>query len=349
MGVSLIATDDQFVLGYPSSDEKPVASDDVLYDAYSRAVVRVVDMVSPAVVTVDSRFDGRRPDDRSFPGGRGGTGSGFVFTPDGLVLTNSHVVHKAGSITVTLTDGRRSQAELVGDDPHTDLAVLRIGASNLVAATLGDSRQVRVGQLVVAIGNPYGFQCTVTTGVVSALGRSLRARTGRLMDEIIQTDAALNPGNSGGPLVDSRGRVIGVNTAVILPAQGICFAISSNTVEYVAASLIKNGRVRRSWVGVAGQNTPLPRALVRAHGLQTGYGVLVMGLEPNSPATQGGVKEGDIIVAFNERPVEGIDAFHRLLSDRLIGTPSALAVIRNGERRTLRIVPQELPDADLRG
>lgn len=349
MGVSLIASDDRLVSNQPLPDDKPVAADEFLHDAYSRAVVRVVDMVSPAVVTVDSRFDGRRPNDQLLPGVRGGTGSGFVFTPDGLVLTNSHVVHKAGSITVTLTDGRRSSAELVGEDPHTDLAVLRISASNLVAASLGDSRQVRVGQLVVAIGNPYGFQCTVTTGVVSALGRSLRTRTGRLMDEIIQTDAALNPGNSGGPLVDSRGQVIGVNTAVILPAQGICFAISSNTVQYVAASLIKDGRVRRSWVGIAGQNTPLPRAMVRAHGLRTEFGVLVMGLEPNSPAAQAGVKEGDIIVAFDERPVEGIDAFHRLLTDRLIGTPSPLAVIRSGERRTLRIVPQESPNADLRG
>jgi S1-C subfamily serine protease len=300
-------------------------------------------MVSPAVVTVESRSGGRRPTDPAMPGGRGGTGSGFVFTPDGLVLTNSHVVHKAGHISVTLTDGRQSDAELVGEDPHTDLAVLRIGAPNLVAATLGDSRQVRVGQLVVAIGNPYGFQCTVTTGVVSALGRSLRARTGRLMDEIIQTDAALNPGNSGGPLVDSRGQVIGVNTAVILPAQGICFAISSNTVQYVAASLIKDGRVRRSWVGIAGQNTPLPRALVRAHGLQTEFGVLVMGLEPESPAAQAGVKDGDIIVAFDDRPIEGIDGFHRLLTDRLIGIASPLAVIRHGERRTLRIIPRELP------
>jgi S1-C subfamily serine protease len=344
MGLSLIATDDQLIPHQHPPDDKAGTADDFLHDAYSRAVVRVVDLVSPAVVTVDTRFDGRRPDDQLVPGGRGGTGSGFVFTPDGLVLTNSHVVHKAGSITVTLTDGRRSQAELVGEDPHTDLAVLRIGVSNLVAASLGDSRLVRVGQLVVAIGNPYGFQCTVTTGVVSALGRSLRARTGRLMDEIIQTDAALNPGNSGGPLVDSRGQVIGVNTAVILPAQGICFAISSNTVQYVAASLIKDGRVRRSWVGVAGQNTPIPRALARAHGLQTEFGVLVMGLEPNSPAALAGVKDGDIIVAFDERPVEGIDAFHRLLTDRLIGTPSPLAVIRGGERRTLRVVPQELPN-----
>jgi S1-C subfamily serine protease len=345
MGLSLIATDDQLIPNQqPTDDKASTAEDDFLHDAYSRAVVRVVDLVSPAVVTVDSRFNGRRSNDQLVPGGRGGTGSGFVFTPDGLVLTNSHVVHKAGSITVTLTDCRRSQAELVGEDPHTDLAVLRIGASKLVAASLGDSRLVRVGQLVVAIGNPYGFHCTVTTGVVSALGRSLRARTGRLMDEIIQTDAALNPGNSGGPLVDSRGQVIGVNTAVILPAQGICFAISSNTVQYVAASLIKDGRVRRSWVGVAGQNTPIPRALARAHGLQTKFGVLVMGLEPNSPAALAGVKDGDIIVAFDERPVEGIDAFHRLLTDRLIGTPSPLAVIRGGERRTLRIVPQELPN-----
>ncbi|HEY7444993.1 MAG TPA: trypsin-like peptidase domain-containing protein, partial [Vicinamibacterales bacterium] len=318
MGVSLIAADDRPLHTTDSPDSRPGASDDFLHDAYSRAVVRVVEMVSPAVVTVESRSGGRRPTDPAMPGGRGGTGSGFVFTPDGLVLTNSHVVHKAGHISVTLTDGRQSDAELVGEDPHTDLAVLRIGAPNLVAATLGDSRQVRVGQLVVAIGNPYGFQCTVTTGVVSALGRSLRARTGRLMDEIIQTDAALNPGNSGGPLVDSRGQVIGVNTAVILPAQGICFAISSNTVQYVAASLIKDGRVRRSWVGIAGQNTPLPRALVRALGLQTEFGVLVMGLEPESPAAQAGVKDGDIIVAFDDRPIEGIDGFHRLLTDRLI-------------------------------
>jgi S1-C subfamily serine protease len=343
MGETLIATDERPVPTDQSADDTPAVADAFLHDAYSRAVVRVVETVSPAVVTVESRFAGHRPDEPVSPGFRGGTGSGFVFTPDGLVLTNSHVVHKASSIDVTLTDGRCSRAELVGEDSHTDLAVLRIGIPNLVAATLGDSRQVRVGQLVVAIGNPYGFQCTVTTGVVSALGRSLRARTGRLMDEIIQTDAALNPGNSGGPLVDSRGHVIGVNTAVILPAQGICFAISSNTVQYVAASLIKDGRVRRSWVGIAGQNTPLPRALVRVHGLQTGHGVLVMGLEPNSPAARAGVKEGDIIVAFDERPVEGIDAFHRLLTDRLIGTPSPLSVIRGGERRTLRIIPEESP------
>jgi len=361
MGASLVAVNDPASQPLHDALRRPAPEDDVprsdainddainddaLLDAYSRAVVRVVETVSPAVVSIESRLDGRRSDDQPSPGQRGGTGSGFVFTPDGLVLTNSHVVHRARGIDVTLTDGRRCQAELVGEDSDTDLAVLRIAGPNLVAARLGDSRQVRVGQLVVAIGNPYGFQCTVTAGVVSALGRSLRARTGRLMDEIIQTDAALNPGNSGGPLVDSRGQVIGVNTAVILPAQGICFAISSNTVQYVAACLIKDGRVRRSYVGIAGQTTPLPRLLSRAHGLDATRGVRVMSLEPDSPATKAGVREGDIIIAFDDRRVDGIDALHRLLTDQKIGVPSPLVVLRRGEKRTLRIIPQEsLPES----
>ena len=328
-------------------DTSVESNDRALLDAYSNAVIHVVELVGSSVVTVESRLDARQPGAERTQERRGGTGSGFIFTPDGLVLTNSHVVHRAKSIEVTLTDGRRCQADLVGEDPDTDLAVLRIAASNLVAARLGDSKHVRVGQLVVAIGNPYGFQCTVTTGVVSALGRSLRARTGRLMDEIIQTDAALNPGNSGGPLVDSLGEVIGVNTAVILPAQGLCFAIASNTVQYVASSILKDGKVRRSYVGIAGQNTPLPRALARAHGLETSGGVLVMSLEPDSPATSAGVREGDIIVAFNDRPVDGIDALHRLLTDRQIGVVLPLVVLRSGEKRTLRVTPEESPSRSL--
>ena len=343
MAVSLVAADDVTAQTLQDLPNTAVFEDDVLLDAYSRAVIRVVETVGPSVVTIESRFDTRRSNDPGALGRRGGTGSGFLFTPDGLVLTNSHVVHRAKAIDVTVIDGRRLQADLVGEDPDTDLAVLRITAPGLVAAKLGDSKLVRVGQLAVAIGNPYGFQCTVTAGVVSALGRSLRARTGRLMDEIIQTDAALNPGNSGGPLVDSRGDVIGVNTAVILPAQGLCFAIASNTAQFVAASLIRDGRVRRSYVGIAGQNTPLPRPLARAHSLESPHGVQVMGVEPDSPARVAGVREGDVIVAFNDRAVDSIDALHRLLTDREIGVTAPLVVLRGGERRTLRITPQESP------
>jgi len=348
MSVAFLAAEERLTSAespaHPQAAFDPPEIDDAdLLDAYSRAVIHVVETVGPSVVTVESRFDGQRTNDETAFGRRGGTGSGFIFTPDGLVLTNSHVVHRAKAMEVTLTDGRRQRADLVGEDPDTDLAVLRIAAPDLVAARLGESSHVRVGQLAVAIGNPYGFQCTVTAGVVSALGRSLRARTGRLMDEIIQTDAALNPGNSGGPLVNSRGEVIGVNTAVILPAQGLCFAIASNTVKYVAASLIRDGRVRRSYVGIAGQNTPLPRSLVRTHGLEASRGVLVMGIEPDSPAMIAGVREGDVIVAFNDRAAESIDALHRLLTDRQIGVPLPLVVLRRGEKRTLRITPQESP------
>lgn len=346
MSLAFVASDEQLPPIEPVSAGTASAGgedkdDRLLLDAYSQAVIRVVETVGPSVVTIESGFGGRTDGERV--GRRGGTGSGFIFTPDGLVLTNGHVVHRANLIEVTLTDGRSYRAELVGEDPDTDIAVLRIAAPNLVAASLGDSKHVRVGQLVVAIGNPFGFQCTVTTGVVSALGRSLRARTGRLMDEIIQTDAALNPGNSGGPLVNSRGEVVGVNTAVILPAQGLCFAIASNTVKYVAGALIRDGRVRRSYVGIAGQNTPLPRALARAQGLQAAHGVLVMGIEPDSPAVSAGVREGDVIVAFNDSAVDGIDALHRLLTDQQIGVPLPLVVLRRGEKRTLRVVPRESP------
>ncbi|MDQ3821049.1 MAG: trypsin-like peptidase domain-containing protein, partial [Acidobacteriota bacterium] len=273
---------------------------------------------------------------------RGGSGSGFVFTPDGFILTNSHVVHNAAQMELTLADGRRFEAQLVGDDPHTDLAVVRINANDLLPVRLGDSQSIRAGQVVIAIGNPYGFQCTVTAGVVSALGRSLRASSGRLIDDIIQTDAALNPGNSGGPLVTSRGEVVGVNTAVILPAQGICFAIAINTAKFVAGRLIKDGRIRRSYIGVAGQNVPLPRRIVRYYNLEVENGILVVNVDDGSPARQCGLREGDIIIGFADRPVAGIDELHRLLTEERVGLRSPLEVIRRTERLVLNIVPKEV-------
>lgn len=322
-------------------------SDHDLLDAYSRAVIDAAEKVSPSVVQIDvhHRSRGRRGADLRGPYEPNGAGSGFVFTPDGFVLTNSHVVHGAERIEAVLADGRRFEASLTGDDPTTDLAVVRIHASHpspaLLPVTLGDSQTVRVGQLVVAIGNPYGFQCTVTAGVVSALGRSLRSTSGRLIDSVIQTDAALNPGNSGGPLVTSSGDVIGVNTAVILPAQGICFAIGINTAKFVAGRLIKDGRIRRGSIGVAGQNVPLPRRLVRFHDLPVESGILVVSIEPASPAQRAGLRESDLIVGFAGRPVAGIDDLHRLLVEEQVGLRAPLTVIRRGERQTLDIVPEE--------
>src|SRR5215468_2491660 len=291
-----------------ATDLKTTAtSDDSLLDAYSRAVIEAAEKMSPSVVYIEmgrdtqkSTSNGRRPSREM-----AGSGSGFLFTPDGFILTNSHVVHGANKIQVGLTDGRRMEAELIGDDPHTDLAVIRINASNLVPAQLGDSQLIRVGQLVIAIGNPYGFQYSVTAGVVSALGRSLRAQSGRLMDGVIQTDAALNPGNSGGPLVNSRGDVIGVNTATILPAQGICFATSIDTAKFVAGRLIRDGRISRSYIGVAGQNVPIPRRIVRYYQLPVESAVLIVSFENNSkrsPAKEGGLLTGDLIVNFDGQP-----------------------------------------------
>ena len=303
--------------------------DAALLDGYSEAVIAAVEAVGPAVVKIEA--------------GRAG-GSGVVFTPDGFVLTNSHVVDHGGRLRVVLPDGRSIRGDLVGRDADTDLAVLRISEPDPAAlpwAKLGDSGRVRVGQIAIAIGNPYGFHHSVTAGVVSALGRSLRARSGRLMDDIVQTDAALNPGNSGGPLVTSLGEVIGINTAMIQPAQGLCFAIASNTARFVAARLMRDGRIRRGYIGVAGQNVPIPRALARANRLAVASGVLVAGVEPDSPAAAAGVREGDIILAFADTPVSGIDHLLHRLTDDCIGVPAALTVLRDGERRHITLVPAE--------
>ena len=301
-----------------------------LLDAYSQAVVHAVELVGPSVVTVE-RGGGARQEQ--------GHGSGFVFTPDGLILTNSHVVQGAKSLHVMLPDGRRMPAALIGEDADTDLAVVRVPASDLPTAKLGDSRAIRVGQLVVAIGNPYGFEATVTSGVVSALGRSLRSRTGRLMDDIIQTDAALNPGNSGGPLVNSRGEVIGVNTAIISGAQGLCFAIAANTVVFVVGRLIRDGRIRRSYLGVAGQTVPVARQFVRFYDLHVSRGIRVASIEPDSPAAKSNLKEGDLIVGFAGHAVDGIDQLHRLLTDERIGVSTPLTVIRGTERLEIDVTP----------
>jgi len=317
-------------------------SDDDLLDAYSAAVTAAAERVSPSVVNVEIR---QRPDNRqpspSRPMELRGSGSGFVFTPDGFILTNSHVVHRASRLGVTLPDGRSFEAHLIGEDPDTDLAVIRVIADGLVPAVLGDSKSIRVGQLVVAIGNPYGFQCTVTAGVVSALGRSLRSHSGRLIDDVVQTDAALNPGNSGGPLVTSRGEVIGVNTAVILPAQGLCFAIAINTAKHVAGLLIRNGKIRRGHIGVAGQNVTLQRRLVHQHSLAVTSGILVISVEPKGPAHRAGLREGDVIVAYGSHPVASIDELHRLLTEEQVGTKIELTLLRSGEKLTLEVVPEE--------
>ncbi len=305
-------------------------------DAYSRTVTGVAEAVSPSVVRIDVPHGGRG---RRRTGG--GTGSGFIFTNDGFILTNSHVVHGAPRIDAVLDDGRRFEAELIGDDADTDLAVVRIHGDDLVKAELGDSQRIQVGQLVVAIGNPYGFQCTVTAGVVSGLARSMRARTGRLIDNVIQTDAALNPGNSGGPLVNPRGEVIGVNTAIIQQAQGVCLAIPINTARWVATRLIAYGKVRRSTLGVGAQDVRLPRQLVRRHGLTAGSGVLVAAIEDGGPADRAAMREGDVIVGFDGEPVTGIDDLHRVLTDERVGVRSTVTVLRDGDERVIDVTPGE--------
>jgi len=318
---------------------KPPPPDEELLDSYSRTVSRAVEMIGAAVVNIRVHKAGGQGQRGSEPGG---SGSGFVIAPDGFILTNSHVVQGADKLEVTLADGQVFAGNLVGEDAETDLAVLRINAAPLAHARLGDSKSIRVGQIAIAIGSPFGFHRTVTAGVVSALGRSMRAQSGRLIDNVIQTDAALNPGNSGGPLVNSRGEVIGVNTAIILPAQGICFAIASNTAEFVAAWLIKEGRVRRSWIGVIGQNVPIHRRVVRFHRLAADHGVLVAGIEPGSPASRAGLKDGDVIVAFAGEAVSGIDELHRHLVANAIGIPLPITVLRHTEKLDLAVTPEEL-------
>jgi S1-C subfamily serine protease len=321
--------------GEPRHDE--AAHDDApLLDAYSRAVVGVAERVSPAVVSIGVERRAGRGLGRHRSGG-----SGFVFTNDGFILSNSHVVHGAVRLRVALADGRRFDAEPIGDDPHTDLAVVRIHGDDLVKAELGDSSRIRVGQLVVAIGNPFGFDFTVTAGVVSGLGRSMRAHSGRLIDNVIQTDAALNPGNSGGPLLSSAGEVIGVNTAVIMGAQGVCLAVPANTARFVATRLIAYGRVRRSSIGVGAQDVVLPRRVVATQQLGVDRGVLVTEVLPGSAAERAGLDVGDVIVGFAGHSVARIDDLHRLLTEDRVGAPAPLRVLRGTDVRDLEVVPEE--------
>jgi S1-C subfamily serine protease len=325
------------MLDMPSPGFQPetITEDAPLFDAYSHAVVDVVDRIGPAVVRVETPPDRetRRP---------GGTGSGVVISPDGLVLTNSHVVQGAARVRLSLADTRSVEARVLGNDPHTDLALLRVVDDVVLpSARLGNSKALKRGQLVVAIGNPLGFESTVTAGVVSALGRSLRAQTGRLIDDVIQTDAALNPGNSGGPLVASNGEVIGINTAVIAGAQGICFAVASNTATFVVSEIVRHGRVRRAFIGVAGQTVPLSRRLALARGLTQDRAVAISNIEDNSPAAKAGLRSGDLVVSLAGERVTGADDLVRLLSGDRIGVETKLQVLSGVELRDVTVVPAE--------
>jgi S1-C subfamily serine protease len=317
---------------------RPAPEDAPLFDAYSKAVVDVVDTVGPAVVRVATMPDRAR----RLPGG---TGSGVIISPDGLVLTNSHVVQSANSVRIALSDGRIIESRVVGDDPHSELALLRaVDSGALPFANLGNSKALKRGQLVVAIGNPLGFESTVTAGVVSALGRSLRASTGRLIDDVIQTDAALNPGNSGGPLVSSLGEVIGINTAMIAGAQGICFAVASNTASHVVSEIIRHGRVRRAYIGIAASTIPLQRRLGRTFGLNQSQGVAISDVTSGGPADRGGLKAGDIIIALERETVTGADDLLRMLSADRIGVSTSVTVLSGTEMRTVTVTPIERDD-----
>lgn len=317
-----------------SSGSSTAAQGDIaLLDEYSRTIVSAVDRVAPSVVNIESRAERTR----------GGSGSGFIIAPDGFILTNSHVVDGAREIVVIVSDGREFPAQLVGDDPHTDLAVIRIDAPQLSHVRLADSETLRVGQIAIAIGNPLGFQASVTAGVISALGRSMHAQSGRLIDNIIQTDAALNPGNSGGPLANSAGEVIGVNTAMIRPAQGICFAIASNTAKFVAAWLIKEGRIRRGYIGVAGQTAPLHRRVARFYHLANETGVLVVSIDKGSPADHARIRPNDVIVTFNDEAIASVHDLHKKLVGDQIGKPCKLTILRHTEQLTIYVTPAEMP------
>jgi S1-C subfamily serine protease len=321
----------QWVLDHGSESSGAAAAngDAQLLDAYSETVVGAVERVAPAVAHLQVE--------------KKGSGSGFAFTPDGLLLTNSHVVHGAKRIRATFADGTTADADLIGDDPDTDIAVVRIAAAGVQPATLGSSRAVKVGQIAIALGNPYGFQHTVTAGVVSALGRSLRAQSGRLIDDVLQTDAALNPGNSGGPLVSSRGEVIGVNTAIIPGAQGICFATAIDTVKWVVTQLLRDGRVRRGYLGIAGATVPLSRRYARHFELDNTHAVRVESLESDGPARRAGIEPGDLIVTFDAVAINGIDDVHRLLTADRIGRASRAVVIRRAQRIELDVRATERP------
>jgi len=325
------------------SSRKSTQGNDTLLDSYSKAVIMAAEKISPSVVNIDiqNTKGGNHSQERESNSETNGSGSGFIFTPDGFILTNSHVVHRAKRIDVTLSDGRRTRAYLIGDDPDSDLAVIRIHESQLTAAILGDSDRVKVGQLVIAVGNPFGLQCTVTSGVVSALGRSLRATSGRLIDNVIQTDAALNPGNSGGPLVNSFGEVVGINTAIIRSAQGICFSVGINSVKYIAGRLIKDGKIRRNYLGIGGQSVILPRRLVLYHQLPIDKGFQILTIEKRSPAEKAGLLNRDILVGYDGHPVSEIDDLHRILTEKGVGTKSYLTVIRYSEKINLEITPEE--------
>jgi S1-C subfamily serine protease len=314
---------------------EPSAPDTEILDAYSYAVTSVADAVGPAVVRVEVRNKNGRP---------GGVGSGVVIAPDGLVLTNCHVVEEAKEVRLQDAEGRVMEARRLGEDPDTDLALLRAGsARDLPSAALGDSKKLKRGQLVVAIGNPLGFESTVTAGVISALGRSLRSRTGRLIEDVIQTDAALNPGNSGGPLVSSRGEVIGINTAVIMGAQGICFAVASNTAQFVLSELIQHGRVRRAYIGVSAQTTAVPRRHARVAEVDNSSGAMVTALAPEGPATRAGLMSLDTIVSADGEAVTGVDDLIRLLNRERIGKRIRIDVLRRGALRSFEVTPQERP------
>ncbi|TNE56489.1 MAG: PDZ domain-containing protein [Bacteroidetes bacterium] len=323
--------------------QPPVSSTDdfQLLDAYSRTVVQVAQQVSKAVVHLKVQKPGRQPARRQQQPGAG-TGSGFIISTDGYVVTNSHVINGSEQIEGMLQDGRTFRAEVVGDDPATDIAVVKIQGDNLATATFGESRRLQVGQIAIAIGNPYGFQYSVTAGVVSALGRTLRSQSGRLIDDVIQTDAALNPGNSGGPLVDSHGKVIGVNTAVILPAQGLCFAVTADLAKFVVGKLILEGRVRRGYIGIAAQTVQLPPKWLQTLQLETSGGIQIQNLEPDGPAARAGLQTGDVIVQFEGRPLDSIDILHKVLDEQTIGRPVSLWVLRNGKLQQVDVVPGEL-------
>ncbi len=331
------------VSSHESSSGVTHGGDFEILDAYSKAVIAASEKVSPVVVHIKvtkaassaGRYRARQRENT-------GSGSGFIISPEGFVVTNSHVVSGSQKIEVSLPDGRSFKADLVGNDPSTDLAVVKIYAHELKAIKFGDSSRLKVGQLAIAIGNPYGFEYTVTAGVIGALGRTLRSNTGRLIDNVIQTDAALNPGNSGGPLVNSIGEIIGINTAIILPAQGICFAVASNTAQYVIGKLMTEGRVRRGYLGIAGQLINFRERITNLHKLSTKSGILIQNVEADSPAYNKELSQGDIIVGFQGKPVSNIDDLHRLLDESTIGNKAALNILRKGKLDTVEVIPGEL-------